>query len=73
MQTLQDEILGLVKLDTQSEEVRNFFFRKLRFSNEIERDKTDFIRNSFKISYLLLQESFGIDFSTRFYNSKNEH
>lgn len=73
IQALQDEIMTLVGLDSQNEESRNVFFRKLRFSNEIERDKTDFIRNSFKINYLLLQENFGIDFSTRLYNSKNEH
>ncbi len=73
MKALQDEIMTLVGLDTQDEESRNVFFRKLRFSNEIERVKTDFIRNSFKINYLLLQENFGIDFNTRLYNSKSDH
>ncbi|MER0439740.1 BT4734/BF3469 family protein [Emticicia sp. W12TSBA100-4] len=63
IQTLQDEILAILGLDSQSEEVRNNFFRKLRFTNEIERNKTDFIRNSFKINYLFLQNTFGLDFT----------
>ena len=70
IQTLQDEILLLAGLDVQSEETRNAFFRKLRFSNEIERNKTDYVRNSFKINYLLLQDSFGLDFSYHQQNSK---
>lgn len=63
LQTLQDEILVLVGLDPQNEELRCNFFKKQRFTHEIERDKTDYARNSFRIDYQLLQNSFGIDFT----------
>lgn len=62
MQTLQDEILAFEGLDSQSEEIRQNFFKKQRFSQESEPNKTDYARNSFKIKYLNLQEGFGIDF-----------
>lgn len=65
LQTLQDEILRFVGLDAQDEEIKNSFFRKLRFANEIERNKTDFSRNSFKISYLTLEVAFGLDLKTK--------
>jgi len=61
IQTLQDEILILAGLDTQDEEIKNSFFRKLRFANELERNKTDFLRNSFKINYLTLESTFNLD------------
>jgi hypothetical protein len=65
IQILQDEILTLVGIDTQNDETRNLFFKKQRFTHEEERNKTDYARNSFKINYLLIQESFGIDFTIK--------
>jgi hypothetical protein len=62
MQTLQDEILAFEGLDSQSEETRQNFFKKQRFSQELEPNKTDYARNSFKIKYLKLKDELGVDF-----------
>lgn len=61
MQTLQDEILSLVGLDSNNEIVKDSFFRKMRFKDELQLDKTDYARNSFKICYLTIQKHFGLD------------
>jgi VirE N-terminal domain/Primase C terminal 2 (PriCT-2) len=60
MQMLQDEILSLVGLDSNNDLVKDNFFRKMRFKDELQDSKIDFARNSFKINYLTIQKTFGI-------------
>jgi hypothetical protein len=63
--TLMDEILSSLGLDSNSEIVKNNFFRKVRFKDELEPSKTDFARNTFKMNYLELQSQFGLDLINR--------
>jgi hypothetical protein len=63
--TLMDEILSALGLDSNSEIVKNNFFRKVRFKDELEPSKTDFARNTFKMNYLDLQKQFGLDLISR--------
>lgn len=60
--TLMDEILSIEGLDSNSESVKNNFFKKVRFKDELEPNKIDFARNTFKMKYLDLQTQFGIEF-----------
>ncbi len=62
LNTLMDEILSIEGLDSNSETVKNNFFKKVRFRDEIEPNKIDFARNTFKMRYIDLQSQFGIDF-----------
>lgn len=65
LNTLMDEILCLEGLDSNSETVKNNFFKKVRFQDELEPNKVDFARNTFKMRYIDLQSQFGIDFKNQ--------